>query len=146
MKYFQFIHSKTFRKAITWRVIASCITLVTAFWFTQHISISISIALLHTLSSLAAHLIFEHLWNKHPWGIIHTNPRPDLFRRSFAKTLSWEILTASASIFSTYAVTYELRTSLLITTTATAISFCLFLIHERLWNKKALSLEPVRLH
>lgn len=55
-------------KTIVWRVLATLITLVVAYWFTGSFGEATEISLVAALLSTAAYYLHERVWNKIRWG------------------------------------------------------------------------------
>ncbi len=60
--------ARSITKTVMWRVIATVITLGTAYLFTGKISESLEIALVGAVISMTAYYFHERIWNKVRWG------------------------------------------------------------------------------
>lgn len=55
-------------KSVTWKIIATLITLFTLYFFTREISISIKITIAEAVLGLVFFYIHERIWNRIGWG------------------------------------------------------------------------------
>ena len=55
-------------KTLSWRVIATVITMLIAFLLTSEIKFAVEIGLLDTTIKLAAYFAHERMWLRIPWG------------------------------------------------------------------------------
>ena len=56
-------------KAITWRIAATIITMVTTFVVTGSWKLGLSISLADTVIKFVAYYFHERLWYKNKWGV-----------------------------------------------------------------------------
>ena len=54
-------------KTVTWRVVATLVTLLVVYMFTKAIGSSIKITLTAAFVSMVAYYIHERVWNLHNW-------------------------------------------------------------------------------
>lgn len=54
-------------KTITWRVLATCLTLLIAYLFTENFTTSLELTLVAALASTVAYYIHERIWNLVMW-------------------------------------------------------------------------------
>jgi len=59
-----------FAKAITWRVVATTITLLTTFFITGSLKLGLSISMIDALNKFVAYYAHERLWYRNKWGIV----------------------------------------------------------------------------
>lgn len=62
-------------KGITWRITASSITFILAFFFSQDIHVSLSIGVGDFIVKYIAYFLHEVGWSKVKWGYIETTER-----------------------------------------------------------------------
>ena len=55
-------------KTITWRTVATLVTLLVVYMFTRAVGDSFKITLTAALVSMVAYYIHERVWNMHNWG------------------------------------------------------------------------------
>ncbi len=55
-------------KIITWRIVATLVTLLVVYVFTRSAGDSLEITLTAALVSMIAYYIHERVWNIHNWG------------------------------------------------------------------------------
>jgi len=58
-----------FVKAITWRIVATIITMITTFVVTGSWKIGFSVGLADTIIKFGAYYFHERLWYKNKWGV-----------------------------------------------------------------------------
>lgn len=63
-------HKRSIAKTITWRIIATLITTVVAFFFTQKAAVSLGIGFSDTAIKLFFYYFHERGWNKLDFGKI----------------------------------------------------------------------------
>jgi adenylylsulfate kinase len=61
-------HARSITKAITWRVFASCITMLIVFVFTGKAALSLGIGLFEIVSKLILYYTHERMWDRVRWG------------------------------------------------------------------------------
>lgn len=60
---------RTLAKTISWRLIASLMTVLVVFALTREILISLSISFFDIITKTIAYYAHERAWNKFGWGI-----------------------------------------------------------------------------
>jgi len=55
---------KSFIKALTWRLLATCTTFLIAFIFTGRINVSLGIAITEAITKIILYYIHERLWSR----------------------------------------------------------------------------------
>ncbi|KKN39907.1 hypothetical protein LCGC14_0738770 [marine sediment metagenome] len=55
---------KSIQKAVTWRIVASLLTLLIVFVFTQEIKVSIGVAIAEIMLKFSAYYFHERAWNR----------------------------------------------------------------------------------
>ncbi|MBC8525737.1 MAG: DUF2061 domain-containing protein [Candidatus Cloacimonetes bacterium] len=61
-------HQRTIIKTISFRIIASLLTIMIVFAFTKNTTISISVGIIEAISKMIFYYIHERFWNKISWG------------------------------------------------------------------------------
>lgn len=61
-------HARSIIKAITWKFVAFCITLLTSYIFTRDFKLAGQITGLAALIGIAAYYFHERIWNHISWG------------------------------------------------------------------------------
>ncbi len=61
-------HKRSIVKALSWRVIAVCITTVTAYVFTKETSIALGVGIVDSLVKLGTYYGHERLWARLSFG------------------------------------------------------------------------------
>jgi len=61
-------HKRTIVKALSWRVIATLVTILAAWLFTGTVEIAFKIGLLYTLIKLAVYYLHERTWIRLRFG------------------------------------------------------------------------------
>lgn len=55
-------------KTITWRIVATLVTLSAVYFFTEEIDSSVKITLTAAVLSMVVYYIHERAWNMRDWG------------------------------------------------------------------------------
>lgn len=61
-------HRRSIIKAMTWRIIASLVTLSVAYLFTKEIVLSMGIGFVDAILKIVTYYYHERLWNKIGYG------------------------------------------------------------------------------
>lgn len=61
-------HKRSIAKALSWRLIAVCITTVTAYIFTNEVAIAVSVGAADSAAKLLTYYGHERLWERVPFG------------------------------------------------------------------------------
>lgn len=61
-------HNRSVIKSMSWRVIATCMTILIVFIFTGELLISLGVGIIEAISKLVAYYFHERLWNLISWG------------------------------------------------------------------------------
>ncbi len=61
-------HKRTITKTITWRILASLITILIVYLFTREVVLSMGIGLADVIIKIVAYYSHERLWNKIDYG------------------------------------------------------------------------------
>ena len=59
---------RSFFKAVSWRIVATLVTLATAYAFTQKASQSLGIAVVAAVVNVLTYYFHERIWNRIGWG------------------------------------------------------------------------------
>jgi uncharacterized membrane protein len=62
------LHSRTFVKAVVWKIIASALTAGIAYYFTGEFQESANVGITTFFLGLITYYIYERIWNKIHWG------------------------------------------------------------------------------
>jgi len=54
--------SRYFKKAITWRVVASIITMIFLYWVTGNVDVVLTFGLMEAAVKVVAYVIHERIW------------------------------------------------------------------------------------
>ena len=65
-------HSRTIMKALSWRVIATCVTFSVAWAITQELKFAAEIGLIDTFIKLGAYYLHERTWMRVKFGTLKT--------------------------------------------------------------------------
>jgi uncharacterized membrane protein len=65
--------SRSFTKAISWRMIASLTTVLIAYFLTGDVLISASIAGIEVVAKMIIYYFHERMWSNVDWGFEKTN-------------------------------------------------------------------------
>ena len=65
-------HKRSIVKALSWRVIATLITGITALVITGEIKVAVEIGLIDTVAKLGVYYAHERLWNRLKYGKVKT--------------------------------------------------------------------------
>ena len=63
-------HKRSIVKALSWRVLATLITGITALIVTGNVKIAVEISLIDTIAKLAVYYAHERIWNRLKFGEI----------------------------------------------------------------------------
>ena len=63
-------HKRSIAKAITFRIIATIITLIVVWAFTRNIAISAGVTITENLIKMVAYYFHERAWTKFTWGVV----------------------------------------------------------------------------
>jgi len=55
-------------KALSWRFVAACITIVTVWLFTREVTLSLGVGLADSMAKILTYYGHERLWNKLSFG------------------------------------------------------------------------------
>ncbi len=61
-------HKRSIAKAITWRVIATLVTFIVAYWFTREVVLSMGIGFGDAIIKAFTYYFHERLWNRIGFG------------------------------------------------------------------------------
>ena len=61
-------HKRSIVKALSWRLIAVCITTVTAYIFTREVAIAVSVGVADSAAKLLTYYGHERLWERVSFG------------------------------------------------------------------------------
>ncbi|HLD43779.1 MAG TPA: DUF2061 domain-containing protein [Candidatus Nanoarchaeia archaeon] len=61
-------HKRTLAKTISWRVLATLITITIVFTFTGNVRISLGVGAFEVIAKLIFYYLHERLWNRLNWG------------------------------------------------------------------------------
>ncbi|MBC8313010.1 MAG: DUF2061 domain-containing protein [Candidatus Cloacimonetes bacterium] len=61
-------HKRTVAKTISFRIVASLLTILIVFTFTKNATISIGIGIVEAISKMIFYYIHERIWDKVNWG------------------------------------------------------------------------------
>ena len=61
-------HGRSVAKAISWRILASLVTGLIAFVFTENLMIAVGIGSTEALAKIFLYWGHERLWDRIPWG------------------------------------------------------------------------------
>ena len=61
-------HQRTIVKTISFRIIASLLTILIVFAFTKNTTISISVGIIEAISKMIFYYFHERFWNRIIWG------------------------------------------------------------------------------
>lgn len=67
-------HKRSIAKALSWRLIATVVTMAVAWVFTGTLDTALKIGILDTIIKLAAYYYHERVWIKLPFG---KHPQPE---------------------------------------------------------------------
>lgn len=62
------LHSRSFTKAVTWRVVATLLSLCVIYFFTEQFIESVKITVIAGTLSTLAYYLHERAWNAIKWG------------------------------------------------------------------------------
>ena len=62
------IKMRSFFKALTWRIVASTITLISAILITSNLDWTLSIVIYEFINGILIYYVHERIWNKVNWG------------------------------------------------------------------------------
>ncbi len=65
-------HSRTIMKALSWRVIATCVTFTVAWIITHELKFAAEIGLIDTFIKLGAYYLHERTWMRVKFGTLKT--------------------------------------------------------------------------
>lgn len=61
-------HSRSFVKAVSWRILGSLDTFVVSYFVTGHLVFAASIASVESLTKIVLFYLHERVWARVPWG------------------------------------------------------------------------------
>ncbi len=131
------IASRSFLKAISWRLIGSITVVIISYLYTGAIDLSLSIGFIDIFSNIFLYFLHERTWNFFDWGQSKKNHKytRDSTNRSIIKALTWRITASSYLVAVIYLLGEELNTSLVIAITDALVNIVEYYFHERAWNR-----------
>lgn len=118
-------------KAVSWRIIATCITFLYAYLFTAQLPSAGFITIVATLLSMVLHYFFERGWNVFYWNKIRMS---ETKKRTLLKSILWQLIAVSINLTSAWLFTGSIGQSFSFALVSGATGFVVFYMHERLWN------------
>lgn len=61
-------HTRTVIKAISWRVVATCISMTIVYFLTKEPLITLGFGVIEVLAKITFYYLHERAWQKVPWG------------------------------------------------------------------------------
>jgi len=61
-------HTRSFSKAVSWRVLATLTTVAIVFLFTRKLALSIGVGFVEVIAKLILYYGHERIWNAIKWG------------------------------------------------------------------------------
>lgn len=144
-------HSISFLKGVSWRVVATCDTILLSYIYTGSIGNSLKIGFIEVFTKIFLFYLHERVWLKIKWGTkikIHLdqNINTDIDEktknimlteeehyRSVVKGVSWRFFGTLDTIIIATFVTGDYSKALKIGATELITKIALYYFHERLW-------------
>ena len=146
-------HSISFIKGVSWRIIATCDTILLSYIYTGSIGNSLKIGFIEVFTKIILFYIHERVWLKIKWGtkiktiiesrkskLIDDNTKEILLTeeehyRSALKGVSWRFFGTLDTIIIATFVTGDYSKALKIGATELITKVALFYLHERIWMR-----------
>ena len=146
-------HIISFGKGISWRIVATCDTILLSYIYTGSIGNSLKIGFVEVFTKIILFYIHERVWLNIKWGtkikaILQENENNniDVFTkekmlteeehyRSLIKGISWRFFGTLDTIIIATFITGDYSKALKIGATELVTKIILFYFHERLWMR-----------
>lgn len=69
-------HTRSIIKVITWRIIASVLTMGVVYAVTGSVALMASVGVVDVISKMIFYYIHERTWGNVKWGLLGTEPMP----------------------------------------------------------------------
>ncbi|CAM9623028.1 unnamed protein product [Discosporangium mesarthrocarpum] len=119
-------------KALTWRVTAAVVTLVSGIVFSGSMKTAMSIVGSDFITKSGFMFVGERVWNKVKWG---QGAKGDSNQRSLAKAVLWRVFAAANTLFCGAILAKDLSVASKIAGSDTFFKTGLFFFNERIWNQ-----------
>lgn len=123
--------SRSWAKAISWRITGSVDTFVVGWVFTQNIPTAAAISVIEFASKILLYYLHEKIWEKIAWS---KKEKSESHTRSFVKAFSWRIVGTLDTMVITFFLTKKLIWALQIGTIEFFSKIFLYYLHERIWQ------------
>ncbi|CAM9722251.1 unnamed protein product [Pylaiella littoralis] len=124
--------TRSFVKALAWRLTAGVVTLVSGLVFSGSLATAMSIVGSDFVTKSGFMFAGERLWNRVKWGQDKTG---DSAKRSLAKAVLWRVFAASNTLICGVFLAKDLSVASKIAGTDTIFKTALFFLNERMWTK-----------
>ncbi|CAM9457517.1 unnamed protein product [Ectocarpus sp. 6 AP-2014] len=124
--------TRSFVKALVWRLTAGVVTLVSGLVFSGSLATAMSIVGSDFVTKSGFMFAGERLWNKVKWG---QDKSGDSTKRSLAKAVLWRVFAASNTLICGVFLAKDLSVASKIAGTDTVFKTALFFLNERAWTK-----------
>ncbi|CAM9877577.1 unnamed protein product [Ectocarpus fasciculatus] len=124
--------TRSFVKALVWRLTAGVITLISGLVFSGSLATAMSIVGSDFVTKSGFMFAGERLWNKVKWG---QDKSGDSTKRSLAKAVLWRVFAASNTLICGVFLAKDLSVASKIAGTDTVFKTALFFLNERAWTK-----------
>ena len=146
-------HIISFGKGVSWRIVATCDTILLSYIYTGSIGNSLKIGFVEVFTKIILFYIHERVWLNIKWGtkikaILQENENNniDVFTkekmlteeehyRSLIKGISWRFFGTLDTIIIATFITGDYSKALKIGATELVTKVILFYFHERLWMR-----------
>ena len=146
-------HIISFGKGISWRIVATCDTILLSYIYTGSIGNSLKIGFVEVFTKIILFYIHERVWLNIKWGtkikaILQENENNNIdvitkekmlteeeHYRSLIKGISWRFFGTLDTIIIATFITGDYSKALKIGATELVTKVILFYFHERLWMR-----------
>lgn len=131
-------HWKSLLKGATWRIVATCDTILLSYIYTKSIGNALKIGLIEIFTKIFLFYLHERIWLKFiKWGQLPNDDGnlKESHQRSLIKGISWRFFGTLDTIIISLFVTGDLSKAFAIGFTELVTKVILYYFHERLWLK-----------
>ncbi len=133
-------HSISFIKGISWRIFATCDTILLSYIYTGSIGNSLKIGFIEVFTKIILFYFHERIWLKIKWGTTLINSATtgkemiqENHSRSIIKGICWRFVGTLDTITIATFITHDFSKALKIGSTELVTKVIFYYFHERIW-------------